>query len=294
MAISGGPDSVALAHAAKALPYPVILGHVDHQLRKSSAVDARFVGRLALKWDLAFRIEKVNVPAQVRRENLGIEEAARNLRYKALVKMALRERCHAILTAHTADDQAETVLFNFFRGAGATGLAGIPPVRSAGDTRILRPLLQVTRREILQYLNGHRLSYREDPTNRLLRFSRNRIRHETLPYLSRIFPGLSGRLVQSAEILREEEGFWRQIVSEELSKTVRNNNKRITIDLGHLLGYHKALGRRILRHLLPGLSFQEIERVFSLAQSAQGIRRLQLSGGLLVARQADKLVISAP
>ncbi len=292
LAVSGGPDSVALAHSMRALPYPVVIGHVDHTLRTGSRADAAFVRRLAQRWELPFDMAVVRTKQHARVHRQGIEEAARDLRYQALVKMAQKHRCVAVVTAHTANDQVETVLLNLFRGTGPTGMAGIPPMRTCQKKLLLRPFLTVTRQEILSYLQVQKQTYRQDPTNSSVRFTRNRIRHLTLPYLTRLFPGLSRRLVQSGEIFRDEEEFWKQIVEGEVAKTVRKNGKRVLIDLTPFLGYHKALSRRLLRHILPNLSFPEIERVRSLARAAEGPSRLQLGGGLFVTRQAKKLVLS--
>lgn len=260
-------------------------------MRKGSGQDARFVRRLAAGWDVPCFVSRVNVPSHAAVQRLGLEEAARELRYRALLRMARRAGCSAIVTAHHAGDQAETVLMNFLRGAGPTGLAGIPSFREQAGWPLLRPFLSVTRGEILAYLKAHRLRYRQDPSNQSRRFTRNRIRRETLPYLERLNPGLSDRLVQAAEIFREEEEFWRPKVLRELAKTVRQNGKRVTVALPQLLGYHKSLSRRILRYVLPGLSFQEIERIFTLARLSQRTGRRQIAGGWLATRLADRLII---
>jgi tRNA(Ile)-lysidine synthase len=291
LAVSGGADSVALAHLIKTLPYDPVIAHVDHQLRSGSARDAQFVGRLASQWGMPFRLKKTNVARFARRHGLGLEDAGRQLRYAALTDFANKSRCSFILTAHNANDQAETVLMNFLRGAGPAGLSGIPPVRNiTGKVRLIRPLLSVTRQEIRRYLQTHRLSYREDPSNRSLRFTRNRIRHQLLPLLDKQFPGLKERLVGVAEVFREEQSLWTPQVNKELRKTVRKNNKNITVDLTRLLGYHRALGRRILRHLLTGISFQDTERIFHLALSTNGHLPIQLAGGLQVQRKGNKLI----
>lgn len=291
-AVSGGPDSVALAHILRSLPYEVVIGHVDHQLRKNSSQDAHFVETLARGWDVPYRQAEVSVSSHAASVGMGIEEAARDLRYKALNKMAKQARCRAIATAHTADDQGETVLMNMLRGAGPSGLAGIPPVReAAAGLLIVRPLLTITRPEVLTYLKDQRLSFRQDPSNRSLQFTRNRIRSETLPYLEARHPGLKKRLAQMGDIFREEEGFWEPRTLQEFNKTVRKNGKKITVDLTRLLGYHRALGRRILRHLLKGITFSEVERVFELAYSPNANLTLQLSGGLQVVRKGQELTI---
>jgi len=295
IAVSGGPDSVVLAHFLKSQPYRLIIGHVDHRLRKGSARDAQFVKNLAKQWDIPFRVTAVNVKVLARRRALGVEEAARELRYQALSRMARQSRCTAIVTAHTASDQAETVLMNFLRGAGPAGLAGMPDVRylhHSGKVPIVRPFLGVSRREVLGSLKALALPCRQDPSNRSLRFMRNRIRHSTLPSLEKLYPGLAGRLAQSADIFRGEEDFWRSLVLSYLRKTVRKNGRKITVVLPRLLRYHKALSRRILRHILPGLSFQDIEQVLTLARSPERTEWLRLSGRRRVRRKKNTLVVA--
>jgi tRNA(Ile)-lysidine synthase len=279
VAVSGGPDSVALAHFLRGLPYRTVLGHVDHRLRRGSSQDARFVQKLAKMWDLPFALERVDVKRHAKKHQRGIEEAARELRYRALFLMAGKYRCGAILTAHTANDQAETILMNFLRGAGPAGLAGIPEMRLVDrrkTIRLIRPFLSVKKNQILEYLKRHKLDFRRDPTNESLQFSRNRMRHVTLPYLERQAPGLTDRLLQSADVFRQEERFWEARVAQKARETAWRNGKRFTVVLPKLLGYHNAVSRRILRHVLPGLSFQDIEQVFRLARSPRETEWLEL------------------
>ncbi len=294
VAVSGGPDSVALLHFLRGQPYALIVGHVDHQLRSSSKTDARFVKKLAKRWDISCHIARVNVVTYAKAHHLSIEESARDLRYQALSAIAKKERCDAILTAHTAGDQSETVLMNFLRGSGPAGLAGIPETRTSSGSYgkiLVRPLLGVRKEQLLAYLKRHAVPFRVDPTNRSMRFSRNRIRHSVLPYLEKIAPGLLERLPQAADIFREEERYWDALVEREFRKTARKNGKRFTVVLPQLLGYHKALSRRILRRILPGLSFQDIEHVFSLARSPQRMSWLEFPGHVWVKREKNKLVV---
>jgi tRNA(Ile)-lysidine synthase len=248
---------------------------------------------MARRWDIPCQVQTVNVRAYAKSHRLGVEEAARDLRYQALAVLARRRRCAAIVTAHTADDQAETVLMNFLRGSGPAGLAGMAAARGSNafpNLLIIRPFLGMKRDQIAAYLQRHLLTYRNDPSNHSMRFARNRIRRSTLPYLEKLFPGLAGRLAQTAEIFRDEEDFWQQRTQRELRKTARKNNQQITVVLPQLLRYHKVFSRRILRRLLPGLSFQDIEHLLILARSPQPTGCLNLSGSWCVTRRQNKLV----
>jgi tRNA(Ile)-lysidine synthase len=295
VAVSGGPDSVVLAHLLKQLPYPIVIGHIDHRLRRGSAADAAFVKRLAQSWEVPYAGFQVNVRAEAKHRKLGIEETARDLRYKSLLKMAQKQRCQAVVTAHHADDQAETVLFNFLRGTGSRGLGGMRLVRPLGSSKVMlvRPLLSTQRSALKAYAKTWRLRFRTDPSNTSSEFTRNRIRKTTLPFLSREFPGLPERLSRMSEIFREEESYWDAVLSRELTKTVRKNGQTVLVDLRRLFGYHKALGRRLLRLLVPGLSYQELDRLWALASSTARTSRLQLARGLSIFKKEQALIIPA-
>ncbi len=256
--------------------------------------DARFVTLLCRKWDISCHVKRLSVKSYARRHKLGIEEAARTVRYSALADIARHTGCRAIVTAHHADDQSETVLMNFLRGAGGAGLSGIPPARplaAKGSLLLLRPLLGFRRREIMAYVQEHALHFRNDPTNSSRDFMRNRIRLEVFPYLSKLFPGVQERLAQSSDLFRQEEDFWVAEVARVLSKTVRKTGPGFTVVLPQLFGYHKALVRRILRRLLPGSTFQDIEHVLRLAQSRHATGPLELSGVWLVSRSGKNLAV---
>jgi tRNA(Ile)-lysidine synthase len=272
---------VALLHLLKNLSYPLVVGHLDHALRPGSAADARFVKALADAWDLPSRIERENVKAYARKHRLGIEEAARDRRYRTLYSMAKTMHCAAVVTAHTLDDQAETVLMNFLRGSGPAGLAGIPSIRTmekGGTVQLIRPLLRVAKSEVLLYAKSHFLKYRTDPSNKSPQFTRNRIRQTVLPSLEKEYRGLKRRLAQAADIFREEEDFW--------EAEIRRSQ---TVVLRRLFGYHKALVRRILRRLLPGSSFLDIEQVMHWARSAKKTGFLELSNGWRVSYKKGTL-----
>ncbi|HOX05813.1 MAG TPA: tRNA lysidine(34) synthetase TilS [Planctomycetota bacterium] len=193
-ATSGGPDSTALAAAlaelvaAGELRAELVLAHFDHAIRPDSARDAEWVGGLARRLGAGFVVERGDVPALASRDGLGIEEAARNARLAFLERAAANCGARFVATGHTADDQAETVLFRIMRGAGVRGMAGIPSERPISPARpevlLVRPMLETTRREVLAYLAERKLDYLTDPTNRdTANQARARIRHETLPAL---------------------------------------------------------------------------------------------------------------
>ena len=180
VACSGGPDSAALAHAAMALAAagrlgPVTLCYVDHQLRPDSAADGRLVAALAAAGGGSFATALV----EVRRDQGSLEAAARSARYGALLAVAAERKAGAILVAHTARDQVETVVMRLLRGTGVAGLAGIPARRGL----LARPLLEVAREAVEDYCRLYAIPVADDPSNRDLRHFRNRVRLEVLPAL---------------------------------------------------------------------------------------------------------------
>jgi tRNA(Ile)-lysidine synthase len=185
VAVSGGPDSVALLRAlAEIVPGRLVVAHLNHCLRgAASDEDEAFVARLAETLPKAvYRCERRDMAALAAGDNQ--EAAARRARYQWLACVAQAEGVTWVATGHTADDQAETVLFRLLRGTGLSGLAGIAPRRSlAPEVEVVRPLLAVSHAEVLEYLGRIGQDYREDESNADLRMSRNRIRHELLPLL---------------------------------------------------------------------------------------------------------------
>jgi len=208
-AVSGGPDSVCLAHflflLAQRRRFEIRLIHFHHGLRgKAADRDARFVDRLAARWSQKAIQRRLPVAAFARSSGRSMEDAGRQLRYDGLLREARRLRCNKAATAHHLDDQAETVLLNLLRGTRARGLAGIPPRRPlGGEVEVIRPLLALRREEILQYLRHHRLKFRIDASNRSVDFTRNWIRLRVLPLLERKNPRIREHLAAIADDLRE-------------------------------------------------------------------------------------------
>ena len=192
LAVSGGADSVALLRVLLDLRgdlgIVLAVGHFNHGLRgAASRADEAFVAELARQHELDYFAGHGDVHDHASDSKLGIEAAARELRYRWLAQLAGEQRFDAVATAHTLDDQAETVLLKFLRGAGTRGLAGIYPIVERENLRIVRPLLCVSRDEVETYLESLGQEWREDETNLDRRFTRNRVRHDLLPLLEREF-----------------------------------------------------------------------------------------------------------
>lgn len=211
-AVSGGPDSVCLAHwlsvQARRKGLAVRLLHVHHGLRGREADrDAAFVAKLGVKLGLPVTIARADVKGLAKARGLGLEEAGRKERYRILAARARRGRFSAVATGHQLDDQAETVLLHLLRGTSLEGLGGMPPRRVlAPGVALIRPLLPLTREEVRDYLEVHGLLSRQDRSNSDSKFTRNWVRREVLPLLEDRAPGVKERLAAVAEKVRAATG----------------------------------------------------------------------------------------
>lgn len=217
-AVSGGLDSVSLLYFLRELSrregFRLAAAHYDHGLRgAASEEDARFVQELCADWGVPCIVEAGDVRRAAAELGCGIEEAARSCRYDFLRRTAEALGAERVATAHQAEDNAETVLYQLIRGSA--GITGIPPVRGL----FVRPFLTVSRREIERYAEAHHLSHREDASNRDLRYARNRIRHTVLPELEQIHAGAAEAICRAAAVQRREDQLLRRIAAAELGGT---------------------------------------------------------------------------
>ncbi len=282
---SGGADSTALLDALAWLAerdgFRLVAAHFDHGLRPESAADVLTCQEACRGLGVTLRVGQADVRARASRDRAGIEDAARRERYAFLRAVVREEQAAALAVAHTQDDQAETVLLRLVRGAAATGLGAMRP--RTGD--ILRPLLRISRAEVLAHLESRGLSWREDPTNLDAAFLRNRVRHELLPFLSRFNPSISSTLARSAFVLADEADLAAAAGSELLGRIGRPEGSGLLLDRAGLAAAHPAVARAALRqalHDLGGLadiSAAHIERLLTLARAARSSgRRLPLPG----------------
>ena len=273
VAVSGGSDSVALLHLLHELQQEgdLVIGgvaHFNHRLRGAvSDEDEAFVRSLADSFAIPFVVDSADVAAAAHTDRTSLELAGRRLRYEFLGRAAVSLAVDRVAVGHTRDDQAETVLMRLVRGAGPVGLAGIHP--RAG--MIVRPLVDITRRELRRYLSERAISFREDASNADVAIPRNRIRHELLPVLKERFsPGIVETLGRQAEIAREDAEYFDAIVASELRRVIRKTDDGLAIDLPTLAAYPPAIARRLVRRAMelvaPGrfLGFDAVESVLDL------------------------------
>jgi tRNA(Ile)-lysidine synthase len=297
VAVSGGADSVALLltlHAAnttarESLGVGLSAAHVHHGLRGEEAdADQRFVEDLCISLDIPLHLHQASVPDRIAKARASgdsetIEEAARAVRYDFFTTLIDSGHADSVLTAHTLDDQAETVLMKFLRGAWTEGLSAIHPVVTLQKGKIFRPFLATRRADIEAFLKAANQPWREDSTNTDIAFTRNKIRHELLPQLRTFNPNLNQTLANLAELAREEEARWQTELSRLLpqillpGKPVRGGGRAVStvpgqsavsIELDRLRALDPALRRRVLRaaarQLGGRLSFDETSRLLAL------------------------------
>jgi len=312
VAVSGGADSVALLRLLLELrdELGVVLSlvHVNHQIRGGDAdSDQQFVTDLACRHGLPLHVSSADTPAEATRRRLSLEAAARKIRYEYFQGLLTHDLLNKIATAHTLDDQAETVLLRLARGTGTTGLTGIYPKwlvisdkwpkrepavtasnagvgtgalarpaerSSAHHPAIARPLLSICRSELLSYLREISQPWREDASNLDLRFARNRVRHKVLPQLeNELNPRIRELLAETAEIARAEERYWDAEVSRALTQawSAPDGSTPGALRIAALLGQPLALQRRILRaaaeFLAVPLEFRHVDELLRLAQA---------------------------
>src|SRR5688572_8979123 len=244
VAVSGGLDSIVLLHLLRfQTQQRITVAHYDHALRNSSAGDALWLRGLCNAWSVELHSARATTPPRN-------EADARTQRYHFLQRIADDVGAARILTAHHANDQAETVLFRILRGTGSAGLAGIAQRRG----NIVRPLLPFTRDEIVDYARAHRLHWREDDTNRDVRYARNRVRRDVLPLLERIAPGITRRIAALASDAAAEEHAWHDVISDVVQDVViASHDAGFALARDRVLAYHPHVRARVMRHLMRRL-----------------------------------------
>ena len=291
IAVSGGPDSVALLAALLAIAPERELSlhalHVNHGLRPEADDEQQFVESLCQRWQVPCHVEKLIPPPK----RSGIEAWAREARYQFFRRMKEELQLAAVTLAHTRDDQAETVLFRCLRGSARRGLAGIPPIR---DGWIVRPLLGCTRQEVMQYLTVQKLPFVTDASNADLRYSRNKIRHQLLPLLEREFsPHIRDHLASMAEVFREDEACLETLAT---AARGRVQESLTMLSLLRLATEPEALYTRILRQWIEShaavhdVTFFHLSHLQALATRRSRVA-VDLPGGVSIRREGQYLLL---
>ncbi len=322
VAVSGGADSVALLllllEIREKLGTVLSVVHFNHQLRgKASHVDEKFVAALAKNLALAYHVDRGDVARMAKQEKANVEDTARRARYAFFERLVKEGHVDYVAVAHTADDQAETVLAHILRGTGLAGLGGIH--RVAGH--VIRPLLDTRREELRTYLKSRKQTWREDATNLDMTRTRARIRKKLLPLLERQFqPGIVNHLTTLAELAQEDEAFFEAILEERIGELTQKGAGVVRIGISDLLDpwkkekpngeqdrehaeknpWTRALSKRIVRCLVRSfkthageLGAKHVDAVLELVRRGQSGKTAQLPGGVEVRREREQLVFLA-
>ncbi len=256
--VSGGPDSLCLLHVLHSLGFPLLAVHVNHQLRPEATLEAEFVARFADSLGIRSRITTVAVKTFAESEKLSLEESARILRYQFLFKVAADTKAQAVAVAHQADDQIETVLMHLLRGAGLSGLKGMPyrgylPVFS-DEIPIVRPLLGIWREQVMAYCREHQIEPCYDASNQDMQYFRNRIRHELIPLLRTYNAQAPQHLWQLAQLAGAEDNLLEALTAQAAQAVIlKKEQDFILLSESAFKGLDPAIRRRLIRDLIAFL-----------------------------------------
>jgi tRNA(Ile)-lysidine synthase len=320
LAVSGGPDSIAMLYLMNDLRYELRcslhIAHLNHCLRgEESDVDAEFVKEQALKLNIPITVENLYVKSMITNKE-SIESGARRIRYDFYKKVMSDVKADKVAQGHTADDQAETILMRLLRGSGTKGLSGIPPVR---DDIYIRPLIEISRSEIEAYLQSIGVEPRRDSSNLSTEYDRNRIRHELIPLLEEKFsPNIKSILQTTGDILRTEDDFLATLTKASFGKSVtffntppnpsqegnllipplEKNPPKIIIQINDFKEQHLAIQRRILRLAIESLlgdlnryDFQHIDEIMSLIDNGMTGSSISLPRGIIAEKSYGEIII---
>ena len=298
VALSGGADSCALLDLLSRLPdynLHLVVAHLNHCLRGAeSDADEESCREAASRYAVPFEVRRIDVKEMAAKGRLNLEDAGRLARITFLDEVRSRYGAAAVVLAHHADDQAETVLMRLLRGSGMTGLSGMAYRNARG---YVRPLLDVTRSEIEQYLNERGLAWREDASNSDTVYLRNRIRHQLLPLLEGYNPAIRATLAATASVLGDDEALLEELTEQAFGESCRIGEGRIDCGVGQLRTLNPALRRRVLRRALKQLtgtleavSLCHIEALCDMIDSERPNARLALPHAVAAVREYDRLV----
>ncbi len=302
--LSGGPDSLCLLHLARECGLKIVAAHLDHGLREGSAQDAEIVAELCASQQTELISKRIDVRDYSRQHKMTIEEAARSVRYRFLFDTANQIGAQAVLVAHHADDQVETVLMHLLRGTGVAGLRGMQmkllPNSWSDKIPLVRPLLKTWRSEILDYCREHALEPIQDETNQDTRIHRNRIRQELIPELETYNLKFKQNLLKTIEIIQSEEVSLENQLIEIREELVRQRGKEyVMFNQAGFMSLSSALQRRLLRALIEevnssihDMEFDLVDRAREFVATGNSSNSIQLFNGMEMFRyRHDSIVI---
>jgi tRNA(Ile)-lysidine synthase len=302
VAVSGGPDSVALLHVLFALTasfnWKLVVAHVNHQFRGAeSDAEATFVMELAKELSLPCEIGVIDVPAYIEETSLNGQAAAREKRYEFLHRVASDYGAQRIAFAHHADDQAETVMMRILRGTGPSGLVGMPERRREKKVELIRPFLRIYKADIVNYCAQHNITYCKDSSNELRKYFRNQIRLDVMPMLKQYNEHLPESLNRLTDMMRAEDDYLAGETEQVLRRIVSFQEATCRLKRSDFGGLHVALQRRLIKLILnclclgmDRLEFNRIESIRELILQDQVSNQvLQVNDALYIVREYEAI-----
>lgn len=303
-AVSGGPDSMALLHLLKTMsehtPFKIVVAHANHQFRGAeSDAEEQLVRSVAGRWGLPYKSAALNVPAFIEETGMNAQSAARDRRYLFLRGVAREYGCTHLLLGHHADDQAETVLMRVIRGTGPGGLSGIPYRRREEEMELIRPLLRITKGELLAYCKRNEVPFAVDSSNADRHYFRNAVRLDVIPMLEAYNPGLKTSLVRLAELAAADDAYLETETRKAFKLCATAESEGFQVKLRPFHGLHVALQRRLVKLILScsaalerHMDYRLVEDIVSnLASAHAPASRMELGCGWELIREYDEVYI---
>jgi tRNA(Ile)-lysidine synthase len=307
VAVSGGPDSVALLHIlfllSERYAWKLVAAHVNHQFRgEESASEAVFVANLAKMWGLPCEVAEIDVPAYIQQTSLNGQTAAREKRYEFLHTVAEQYSAKSIALAHHADDQAETILMRLIRGTGPSGLTGMQEIRREKKVELIRPFLRIYKSDIEQHCLQHNLAFCRDSSNELRKYFRNQIRLDVMPMLRSYNDSLPESLNRLADMMQAEDDYMEGAVQQFFAEQVTFDSRCALFSRQPFARLHVALQRRLIKLILDYLAlgvekvdFARIELMrTAILQDQTSNLKLDINEQLYMVREYESIRFQAP
>ncbi len=300
--VSGGPDSMALAHAFLSVKdeyaFTLVVAHVDHMFRgQESLDDLEYVKKWCLLNNVVFEGERLNVNQFIVETGLSSQQAARECRYQFFDKMMMKYNANYLALGHHGEDQIETILMRLVRGSSTIGYAGIRERRPFSTGEIIRPFLELRKHDLIYYCQDHQITPRQDPSNAKNVYTRNRFRHQVLPFVFEENPVAHKRFQMFSRQLLEDEHYLMELSVEALNTVIKNKQKQaVTINIELLLKMPISLQRRCIQlileyvylHIPNGLTQGHINSILTLLKNGKTVWEQHLPEGLIVTRSYDE------
>nr|WP_255807736.1 tRNA lysidine(34) synthetase TilS [Cohnella mopanensis] len=303
-AVSGGPDSMALLHIlstmAQDLPFTIVVAHANHQFRGAeSDAEAQLVRRYAELLGLKFETAELGMPSYIAETGINAQTAAREKRYEFLKQVASQYSASYLLTGHHADDQAETVLMRLIRGTGVSGLAGIPYRRKEDQLELIRPLLRITKCELLEYCKRNGVPYAVDSSNIDRHYFRNAVRLDLMPMLEQHNPRLKASLIRLADMAGADDAYMEIQTQRAFQEEVTPSGEGFRIERRRFRSLHVALQRRLIKLILncsanprQMLDYGHVEEILAaLLQDRPTVTQLDIGDGWVLIREYEQAYI---